>query len=322
MQKILFLRTAWMKKYNGITESDKPERGGKFIEENGWGGEIFNFEPNDGKMYGYVSLSGENKRINIARIGAKRGSSYIDNVTVVWVATSENGGVFVVACYKNARVFSEVQNPDITGVDRYYKGENINYRVEADVKDCFLISEEKRTFKIDGFGHSNLWYAENEDDEFFNKVINYLKSQGKAVNPNTPSGRKKIDVYRKKMVEEKAVELTEKHFRSLGFDIKSVEKDNLGWDLNAIKEGKVIYNIEVKGLSQSEINIQLTPNEYSKMNEKSNNYKICVVTNALSQPKLSVFSYSEKCKKWKDEERKTLDVETRTGAIMRVKEEI
>lgn len=321
MRKILFLRTAWMKYYNGITDTDKPENGGEFIDKNGWGGEIFNFEPNNGKMYGYVRLpNGEDKNINITRIGAKKRDKYIDEVTVIWVATLKNYGTFIVGYYKNAKIFSEVQNPDETDVDRYYeeKQENINYRVVADIDNCFLIPEEKRIFKIDGFGHSNIWYAENERKEFFEEIINYLNKYGIVADPNVPSGRKKPDIYRKKMVEEKAVEMTEQHFRFLGYIVKSVEKDNLGWDLEAIRKGEVIYHIEVKGLSQSEINIQFTPNEYAKMEEKKDTYKICVVTNALSQPKLNIFSYSPESKRWKDEQENTLEIEEKKAAIMRI----
>jgi hypothetical protein len=46
----------------------------------------------------------------------------------------------------------------------------------------------------------------------------------------------------------------------------------MGWDLEAILPDKLL-KIEVKGLSQEEILIELTPNEYDKMKKYKDNYR-------------------------------------------------
>ena len=44
-----------MDRYQGNAD-DKMQGGGKHIEKYGWGGEMFNFKPSKGKMYGYCLL--------------------------------------------------------------------------------------------------------------------------------------------------------------------------------------------------------------------------------------------------------------------------
>ena len=63
MQKIVFFNTGWMDFYKGI-RNDKIVGGGKYIKQTeGWGHELFNFRPANGKLYGYVqpNKSGRNK---------------------------------------------------------------------------------------------------------------------------------------------------------------------------------------------------------------------------------------------------------------------
>lgn len=64
--------------------------------------------------------------------------------------------------------------------------------------------------------------------------------------------------------------------------MKSVEKENLGWDLEAVK-GKESLRIEVKGLASEEVYAHISPNEYSKMKSKDNaDYRLCIVTDTLN----------------------------------------
>jgi Domain of unknown function (DUF3883) len=61
-----------------------------------------------------------------------------------------------------------------------------------------------------------------------------------------------------------------------------VEKDNLGWDLEARREGEKVLHLEVKGLLGNELQVGLTPREYRafKAHAESTmaNYRLCVVT--------------------------------------------
>lgn len=52
--RILLVRTAWMKYYEGTTKTDIPRSGAKYIKENKNGGEIYNFKNRSGKIFGYI----------------------------------------------------------------------------------------------------------------------------------------------------------------------------------------------------------------------------------------------------------------------------
>ena len=85
-------------------------------------------------------------------------------------------------------------------------------------------------------------------------------------------------------MERSAIELTMDYFeKKLTYDVRSVEKDSLGWDLSAKhRVAGELVQVEVKGLSGNQIAVELTPNEYKKMKKHKKTYRICVVTNALS----------------------------------------
>ena len=51
---ILMCNAAWMKHYEGITDSDYPINGGSFPAANGYGHEVINFQRNGQFVYGYV----------------------------------------------------------------------------------------------------------------------------------------------------------------------------------------------------------------------------------------------------------------------------
>lgn len=55
MRKVLFCNIAWMNRYQGISKDDKPQNGGKWINENNEAYEEFNFNPIviDGKKEKY-----------------------------------------------------------------------------------------------------------------------------------------------------------------------------------------------------------------------------------------------------------------------------
>lgn len=82
--------------------------------------------------------------------------------------------------------------------------------------------------------------------------------------------------------------LSTSHFEALGYEVKSVEVDCLGWDLEASRKGEVLY-LEVKGHIGDVVKFELTPNEYAKLKSHASKYRVCVVLSALDQPILSIF---------------------------------
>lgn len=91
-------------------------------------------------------------------------------------------------------------------------------------------------------------------------------------------------------VERVAVDFVAKFYQSRGFQVTSHEKDNVGWDLLAVR-GKAERRLEVKGLQQTGVCVELTPNEYDFMCRGDASYRLCVVTSALRSPILTVFCY-------------------------------
>jgi len=63
-----------------------------------------------------------------------------------------------------------------------------------------------------------------------------------------------------------------------------------------------VLKLEVKGLSGTEISIEMTPNEYSMMRKHKEAYRICVGTSCLkkAQRRLAIFSYNDKIGSWVD----------------------
>lgn len=98
MSKIIFCNIAWMKKYRGMTEDDKPVNGGKFVNETGTAYECYNFFPVNHFCYGYFQNNGQ--QLNLKRIDKNIGNSeVVQDVTVVWVANRK-----IVGWYEKAEV--------------------------------------------------------------------------------------------------------------------------------------------------------------------------------------------------------------------------
>ena len=313
MKKILFFNTAWMDRYQGNAD-DKMQGGGKHIEKYGWGGEMFNFKPSKGKMFGYVQVGG---KINLNRLGAKTSDDKIKGVTIIWVAKEPfSGGNYIVGWYENATVYRNVQEPNQNS-NRNWNEHDLGYFVKANKSDTTLLSRDERTVQVPrgkgAMGQRNIWYAEN-NQEYVQKVLKYLKTGvfPSSENENRGSARQN-DPLKRMEVETKAVKFVTKHYKKLGYEIDSVEKDNVGWDLNATN-GRIKLKLEVKGLSGKDIATELTPNEYRHLNLDKGNYRVCVVVETLTSPKLMVFSYSIDNDEWTSENGRILKFEEKISA--------
>jgi hypothetical protein len=300
-----------MKSYRGI-RGDPPKGGGSYIAEHGTGSEVHNFNDRNGVVRGFVQVKGT---INLQRLGASEGAKELRGVTVVWIAPSPLGNV-IIGYYYHATVLKEVFW-DSRFPER-------GYNVTAEPQYCHLLPIDKRTFQIPrgsgGMGQSNVWYADNQAARFFKNVSAFLKTgqmtirtkkrgrHGRSSFPRNP------DPLLRLKIEEKAILSVTKYFSSLGFTIRSFEKDNLGWDLQAYLANGKYLRLEVKGLSGQSIVAELTPNEFYHMQKHQDSYRICVVTNALQKPNLFVFSYSPDHHRWEDKDGRGLRIDKIIGA--------
>lgn len=300
-----------MKYYTGITD-DQIVGGGSFVQEHGFGHEIFNYQSYSGHLYGYVQPVG--KTIRIERLGALEQDASINDVLVVWVSRSPVGGVYIIGWYKNAIVYRNWQHAPRNS-NRTHKNEELGFFVEAGEDDCTLLPLDKRIFQIPrgegGMGQSNVWYADQKEHIGFKQSVTDYITQNKLPQDyktkRTAQGKPwQTDPFKRQEVERAAVKLTINYYTHLGYSVDSVEKDNVGWDLEAsLNERKL--KLEVKGLSCEELIIELTPNEYVNMKKHKDSYRICVVTKALSKhASLSVFSFSPESGKWEDEQQRQL----------------
>jgi hypothetical protein len=83
---------------------------------------------------------------------------------------------------------------------------------------------------------------------------------------------------------------------SLGKEKRDRQKDNCGWDLEFPRDGRTLC-VEVKGLSDCELAVELSPNEYTAMKRamtddfSEGEYRLAVVLNALTTPELFLFTH-------------------------------
>ncbi|WP_319408314.1 DUF3883 domain-containing protein [uncultured Desulfosarcina sp.] len=304
MKKIIFLHTGWMNYFQGL-KGDIIRFGGSFVDEHGYGHEMYNFQDVNGKMYGYVQAPG-NGTININRLGANEEDENIKNVDVYWMAKHPSGGVCITGYYKNATVYRYWQNKKLRGKRKKY-----GYYVEADSKNCSLIHSAKRFVKVPtgkgGKGRSFVWYADSNIGQNFIKKLPSLLSSSKK-----PKKKRTIDPEKNKRVEEIAVETVKKYYSE--FEIIDVQNDNVGWDLTIRNDDNEIF-IEVKGLSGKDLQIELTPNEYHHMQKLKSKYRVAIVSQSLSKkPKFTIFQYFSDCKKWLNDKNTQLKIKEKIAA--------
>jgi hypothetical protein len=311
-----------MSRYEGLAgQPDNIVRGGRWVDQNRRGSEVCNFlHCKDGNVYGHVETIKDetDRQIKIEAFGTSPDAESIDGVDVVWVATHGEGGRKVVGWYRNAIVYRERQKFEKPPSPQHAKDKIATYRVYAKSEDATRVLFEERLDPAlclgrgkGWIGQVNWWFPERQPDPAIKKFVRDLRKY-----IDTYDGHDKIapkrhskgkwgggsDPDRKAEVENAATEAVKTYYKE--HDVKHVEADNLGWDLEATpKKGGDTLCLEVKGLFGADLKVGLTPNEYRalvkhKGGEKPH-YRLCVVTSALSeQPSLKIFHYDGASGKW------------------------
>jgi hypothetical protein len=303
---LLILRVGYMERYDG---PDTITWGGAYIERNGVGGEVFNFKPSRGKCYGYA-MSRHFAGVNLRHLDGSqpwREGDELSGVNVVFIARRPDGGQVVVGWYRNATVFHKqyrVRRGSIPGLEQTVR----HFLCVADAESARLLPEDERKFDVPyapagfkGFpGQSNVWYPNLNIDQtgvaaFIRKLTKYIEATaGTALAgdevPSSNGGKKNgrtstPNHAHNAMVEQAAVDAVWAHYEADGYTLQSVEAQCLGWDLEAVK-GKTSLRVEVKGTSGAAVYFELTPNEYAKLREHSATYRVCVVCEALTNPRI------------------------------------
>lgn len=321
MADIIVFHTGWMAKYDG-DRSSFSAGGFKYAVQHGYGHEMFNFRKINGTYYGYVPPIGNlhlEKHFDVARDAKK-----LDGVTVVWTAPHpEQGGRAVIGVWKNATVYRADQTP--TGqiaLQREVGPKDIaSYRCSARATDCVLLRPEARPIFVrssqpreDGSwpGQQKVFYPK-AGSAALARLESILANIGPASESaaakagqkaKTKQSNWQADVELRKKIELEAIKAVGSKLERMGYTVKSVEKDNVGYDLVATREDEIL-NFEVKGRSGNEVCADLSANEYAclKQYERENkpkaHYRIAIVTNALVHPVINEFALvSKKQSQW------------------------
>lgn len=317
---LLFCNTGWMEHYEGNTAADSIKGGGSYVTKNGMGHEVCNFLPHNGTLYGYVQGTGGG--INIARLGADKDADRISGITVVWTAKRPNGHTVVVGWYRDATVFRHFQVHD-KAPPKQSANEIDSYLIKARAASATLLPVDARVLRVPrgmkgGMGKSLVWFAEKPVLEPFLKQVRALIKDGAVTAPVRQKSRSKPDQAKKVLVEKSAITMCWKHYERLGYEVKSVEKDNVGWDLEA-KIDKSRLRIEVKGLSGKGQQIELSPNEYTALTALATDYRLAIVSDALSTPQLRIARYSGESKVWvvEGDQDAAVSIQPKNGAVVR-----
>ncbi len=291
---LLLFHIAWMASYIG--EAEVHPAGFDFVGEEGYGYELLNFKPVGEFCYGYVRANAN--AININRLGATADCSFVDNVTVVWTAPSPNRKRLVVGWYRDARVYRQLQHDNIPG--RRVNNTIIGFYTRSLAANAVLVPSDQRDFEVPygetGLpGQSSVFYPEESTSpemiEWRERVETYISGwTGTTLGrkwPSTPDAAHNADV------EAAAIAFVR---QSLGHEVRDRQRDWCGWDLEFARDGRVLC-IEVKGLSGSQLCVELSPNEYTAMkraidrNFPEGDYRLAVVCNALTEPQLFLFTH-------------------------------
>lgn len=321
--RYLFCNTGWMESYRGNRKTDQISGGGSYVTEEGMGHEVCNFHSYRGNIYGYVRPSrgqrsasaGSIKLENVVNSDASKDDDCIEGVLVIWTATRPEGGTVVVGWYKNATVYREYQYFGTVPALQSKNGLE-GYRIHARSDDVKLLPIDERIIQIPrktkgSIGQSNVWYGDSEIGREIAKEVG-ASAKGKRKR-RKPQRSRSTDPEHNSKVEKAAVKLAWKYYEDLGYSLSSVEKDNIGWDLEA-SQNKTKLRIEVKGLSGKSPNVELSPNEFKAMSENHQRYRLAVITEALTSPKLYICHYSYEHETWQ--------VSSHHGAVVDVVEKV
>lgn len=318
---LLILNVAWMKRYRGRAPDDEPHGDFGYMKGGNIPHEIFNFLPYKGDCYGYAPAFS----LDIQKLGAGDSTSFADDVLVVWTATHPDGGRYVIGWYDGAIVYpQERYRPETSATKRSLKSPL--FLIRAPSKVCRLLPEDERVFPVPAMQdnypglHAQFYADITAPPKWVAELRCYLATGEVATSlPTTSDDYPPVDAEFKKLVETGAIETVKRHYEERGFKVISREADNVGWDLEA-RLGGAIHRLEVKGLSGTGMQVEMTHNEYVAMRSKKhrNSYRVCVVNEAhkLKSAKLRIFRYDLNMDKWVNEEGNCLLIIERTAATL------
>ncbi|MFG1210159.1 DUF3883 domain-containing protein [Xanthobacter flavus] len=327
---IIYFNIGWMKRYAGADADDSTLGGHRWLADHRHGLECFNFLPTKkGTVEGYRP-PGTRDKVNIDRLGAEPGANTIEGVLVVWLAREPGTGkTLVVGWYREATVYREARAGQYN-----LDGVNSEYSVTALKEHATLLPVGARSFQVpssrtargEGFGQKPTWYGAPTVNKRVWTYVNGWDNANKQTKPtNGKQPPRNTDPELRRKVEKAAVQHAWSYYEAkYGKDcVKSVEPYGYGWDLE-VRSGDTEWLVEVKGLLNTGLACELTPNEYEKMcsPKQRSKYVIYIVNNALAQepevPIPTIFTWVGG-KIWQTEDGRELHVAEKVGAVLTCK---
>lgn len=301
MDKILWVKFGWSDFYRG-----GPVNGNfPWVSSGKVGHEAFNFQPNpDGIYYCYVPPQGD---------GGQPKNADKHGWTVICLAKRPgHTGIHVVGWYENATLegrYLARPRSERTDDGQLPPGDDWLYSIHS--AEAYFVPPDLR---LNPFSHTSvkqgkysflagpgvqLTSNKREVRSILQKRIKELR--GLAIrNPDAQLApdfeNDPIDPLQgygtaehRKAVENAAIEFTKKILSRLGYSCTSRERDNIGFDLEALRQsdGDQLH-VEVKGTVGVEPRFFMTANEFAY--RKAPEWRLAVVTSALSKPVLELYT--------------------------------
>jgi hypothetical protein len=313
--------------YRGVSDDDPTLGGHGYLKKNKLGHEAWNFAPLRNRVYGYVPRSA---RINLKHLGGNSSADSVGGVTVAWIARNpRNGTTYIVGWYTDATVYQGNEHIVLSRKG----GFDVGYQIVAPAENAVLLPIERRLFTIPtekkkgNLGQSPIWYGGS--DEFRTATWEYIGNGGILKARPGSRTKRQADPEARKKIELAAIRHATQFYESKeggSRTVNSVEKDGAGWDLTVSAGNGEILKVEVKGLSGTDLVVELTPNEYTQMrsSEHRAHYVIYVVTEAGTQKaRRHVFLHDQENSKgrnlvWVAVDGRILKIQERTGARLSV----
>lgn len=147
-------------------------------------------------------------------------------------------------------------NPDKAG-DAWYV--NVAWNQALDLTQMITVDELKH--QVSDFAWDNVYASGHIVDGSAAEQLACLLGQGPPLTAQGEGGQQFAAAERRQQVELEAMECVSAGYRAERYEVTDVSRQNLGWDLEARRNGEMVY-IEVKGTTGLHPEFFLTANEH------------------------------------------------------------
>lgn len=302
MTKLLWVKFGWSEYYRGgPVDGNFP-----FIKDGEQGHEAWNFlRQDDGSYYCYTPPQG--------RDGSTPSNADATGWTVACLAKDpKQKGVHLVGWYENA-VLEGKYAVRPAGFDSGASAPHDEFYYSIRAPKAFLIPPDERT---EPFSHTSIRQGKYSllagpgvhvtDNKAEVRAIieeRLRRYAGVAIpNPDPKSAPDRdndpVDPLRgfgtpehRKKVEEAAVAAAVRELKKLGYTSRSREKDNVGYDLEAVHKDGSALHVEVKGTSGKEPRLFMTRNEHDY--REAPEWRLAMVVDSLGTPDVRIYTLRE-----------------------------